>query len=103
MPCEPAGAGAAAASPRVSYFLDGAHTPESMATCADWFAGACGAAEAQGPNPRSSPGDIDVQRVLVFNCMQVGTVFAGTLLITSFSTRELELSHPRRNETRSRC
>ena len=24
---------------RLTFFLDGAHTPESMATCADWFAG----------------------------------------------------------------
>ena len=51
----------AADPPRVSYYLDGAHTPESMATCAHWFASACQPAQPSGA----------VQRVLIFNCMQV--------------------------------
>jgi hypothetical protein len=51
----------AADPPRVSYYLDGAHTPESMATCAHWFASACQPAQPSGT----------VQRVLIFNCMQV--------------------------------
>lgn len=46
---------------RVSFYLDGAHTPESMATCADWFASA---------TPPPAPG-CSVHRVLVFNCMEV--------------------------------
>ncbi len=25
-------------SGRLSFFIDGAHTPESMVTCAEWFA-----------------------------------------------------------------
>lgn len=66
---EPATGGEAASSdssqaadpPRVSYYLDGAHTPESMATCAHWFASAC-----QPAQPSST-----VHRVLIFNCMQV--------------------------------
>ena len=51
----------AADPPRVSYYLDGAHTPESMATCAHWFASACQPAQPSGA----------VERVLIFNCMQV--------------------------------
>jgi hypothetical protein len=49
--------------PRISYFLDGAHTPESMATCAHWFASAC----------QPAPPNASVQRVLIFNCMQAGS------------------------------
>ena len=51
-------------SVQLSYFLDGAHTPESMATCAEWFAGVSAEAAARQPGA-------DVQRVLVFNCKQV--------------------------------
>ena len=68
-----AAARAAGAPPRLSFYLDGAHTEESMATCAAWFAGAVGAA---GPRPdRGQAGAAavaaggDVQRVLLFNCM----------------------------------
>lgn len=35
---------------RLSFYLDGAHTPESMATCAAWFAGVIGA-----PLPMAEP------------------------------------------------
>lgn len=73
--------------PRLSFFLDGAHTAESMATCAHWFADATAAEEeatAAGAGASSGAGDgaaaavaagADrpvVQRVLLFNCMQVG-------------------------------
>jgi folylpolyglutamate synthase len=57
----------AAAAPPVLFFLDGAHTPESMAACAQWFADASRAACAQAGVAASA----DVDRVLVFNCMTV--------------------------------
>ena len=62
------------APPRLSFYLDGAHTEESMATCAAWFAGAVGAADprpdrqGQGGSGAAAAGG-DVQRVLLFNCM----------------------------------
>ena len=49
-------------SPRLTFFLDGAHTAESMATCGRWFADAV----AEVPE---KPG-IETHSVLVFNCMQ---------------------------------
>ncbi len=65
--------------PRLSFYLDGAHTPESMAICAQWFAdevGADGDDGAPAPAPAGSEaaaaGKRTVQRVLLFNCMQVG-------------------------------
>lgn len=83
-----ASAGAAAAQPsRLCFFLDGAHTEESMATCAAWFADAIGGAgeAAAAVDARFSsavpaavsngaiPGQLPVmetQRLLLFNCMQ---------------------------------
>lgn len=47
----------------LTFHLDGAHTGESAATCAEWFAGAAQADEAA----QSAPSE----RVLVFNCMKV--------------------------------
>jgi folylpolyglutamate synthase len=72
-------------SSRLVFYLDGAHTPESMVTCGDWFATAAAAsAEAAGaggvgvPAGSSSPqqqqamngGAAGRRRVLVFNCMK---------------------------------
>ncbi len=100
---QPEGAAAAAAleqqqegqhvqpQPRLSFFLDGAHTAESMETCAHWFADAidqqpaAAAAPAtagstaqqqqqQQPIPSAQhqgSADLVTQRVLLFNCMQV--------------------------------
>lgn len=69
--------------PRLSFFLDGAHTAESMETCAHWFADAIGQQPAaapmaaaagdtaqQAPTQQGSGGEV-TQRVLLFNCMQV--------------------------------
>jgi folylpolyglutamate synthase len=74
------------AAPALSFYLDGAHTPESMETCAHWFASevAGGGEAADGkigapttprlPPPLSSSSsaaaaaDEDV-RLLLFNCM----------------------------------
>lgn len=49
----------------LSLFLDGAHTGESAATCAEWFATAALADDTA----HGAPGT----RVLVFNCMKVGS------------------------------
>lgn len=43
--------------PRLTFFLDGAHTAESMTACAEWFAD-CALAPEEG----------EVQNLLVFNC-----------------------------------
>ena len=76
---------------RLTFFLDGAHTPESMVTCAEWFAAAAGAeavAAAVGSSGGKANGISNHQqqqqagsnqqhqvqrklvRVLVFNCMK---------------------------------
>ncbi|KIM25926.1 hypothetical protein M408DRAFT_330918 [Serendipita vermifera MAFF 305830] len=59
-----------------TWFLDGAHTIESLACCGDWFV---------------SPGvglDRDVKRVLIFNCThgRSGTTLLGSL-ISSFKAK----------------
>ena len=65
----PDGRGADAPGGGLSFYLDGAHTPESAATCAHWFAeAAAGAPPAGGPAPPSSSSSTDV-RLLLFNCM----------------------------------
>lgn len=48
---------------RLIFYLDGAHTPESMATCAEWFASEM--QQRAGPT-YSSRG----QSLLLFNCMR---------------------------------
>lgn len=61
---------------RLTFYLDGAHTEESMATCGTWFADTVAAsdspaeqASATAPFPSSTT--TETQRVLLFNCMQV--------------------------------
>lgn len=54
---------------RLTYYLDGAHTPESMATCAHWFADASHASNSAEKHERHVDGNL--QRILVFNCQQV--------------------------------
>jgi folylpolyglutamate synthase len=49
---------------RLTFFLDGAHTAESMATCGRWFADAIETAK------NASKEEDATHRVLVFNCMQ---------------------------------
>ncbi|KAL4858122.1 Folylpolyglutamate synthase [Chlorella vulgaris] len=61
------------ALPRLSFYLDGAHTAESMATCAHWFADAVGGPQqpaAAAGSAQAHPGGLVTQRVLLFNCMQ---------------------------------
>jgi folylpolyglutamate synthase len=53
----------------LTFHLDGAHTGESAATCAEWFAGAAQAGEAAQAVPS--------ERVLVFNCMKARWRRAG--------------------------
>lgn len=49
----------------LTFFLDGAHTPESMETCAEWYAGALSSSWIDQPKlePQTQ------FRVLLFNCM----------------------------------
>ncbi|EIE20887.1 putative folylpolyglutamate synthetase [Coccomyxa subellipsoidea C-169] len=61
--------GAAKSPSRLSFYLDGAHTEESMATCATWFADAVGT-PGQGPAAGSNGAAVETQRVLLFNCLQ---------------------------------
>lgn len=49
-----------------TFFLDGAHTPESMATCAEWF---CEAAHTQ--QDTAGQQELAPHRILLFNCMKV--------------------------------
>ena len=64
-----AASAAAPRAPRLSFFLDGAHTAESMVTCGQWFADTSLQAEQA---EQSEGGDsLVTQRVLLFNCMQV--------------------------------
>ena len=63
---------------RLTFYLDGAHTEESMATCGTWFADTVAAAGTrEGLHADSSSGQghtpTETQRVLLFNCMQVCT------------------------------
>jgi folylpolyglutamate synthase len=58
-----------AATPGLLFYLDGAHTPESMASCALWFAAVAEREKA----PKTPSGYTSVQNVLLFNCMEVGT------------------------------
>lgn len=72
------------AASRLTFFLDGAHTAESMATCAHWFADASAAAAAAAGAARAAAAPdagqngsrhrdaaaTDVRRVLLFNCLE---------------------------------
>lgn len=52
-----------------TFFLDGAHTPESMATCAEWFAEAS-QLQQESSRPAGQP-PMPPHRILLFNCMKV--------------------------------
>lgn len=52
-----------------TFFLDGAHTPESMTTCAEWFAEASQMQQESGYAPGQPL--IPPHRILLFNCMKV--------------------------------
>eukprot|EP00892_Ulva_mutabilis_P005267 jgi/Ulvmu1/3111/UM015_0151.1 len=59
----------------VTFFLDGAHSPESCHACAQWFSSASAAAEEEGAGT-------PVDRILVFNC---GDTRQPDLLLEPFS------------------
>ncbi len=65
----------------VSYFLDGAHTPESILTCARWFARASSsdAPTESGSDRPAASSQQTTQRVLVFNCTKVQNTVAARL------------------------
>lgn len=63
---------------RLTFFIDGAHTPESMTSCGQWFGEAAEeAANADSAmshviQPASTfAGESQLQRVLLFHCMKV--------------------------------
>ena len=65
-----------------TFFLDGAHTPESMATCAEWFFEASHTQQDSGlPADQTA---LTPHRILLFNCMKV---------ITSCATRAPAVLH----------
>ncbi len=69
---------------RLTFYLDGAHTEESMATCGTWFAdtvAASGSSEGVSSDNTRAPGSnpTETQRVLLFNCMQVRTSISALL------------------------
>ena len=70
----------AAEGPGTTFFLDGAHTPESMATCAEWFAEAS-QLQQQAAEADHQPG-IPPQRILLFNCMKVTPLHLSQQLLT---------------------
>jgi folylpolyglutamate synthase len=57
-------------SSRLTFFLDGAHTPESMVTCGTWFAQVTSAALAAAAATKPQQQQQQVLRILVFNCMK---------------------------------
>jgi hypothetical protein len=77
------GNSSSSSSSRLVFYLDGAHTPESMVTCGDWFAAAAtsqaaasavegvpGADTSQQQKQEVSSAAAGRKRVLVFNCMK---------------------------------
>jgi hypothetical protein len=75
----------------VSYFLDGAHTPESMLTCARWFARAAGRDAPASCSPSVSPAppsQLPTQRVLVFNCTKVMSLAGDNIVQRACSSQE---------------
>lgn len=77
---------------RLSFFIDGAHTPESMASCGQWFAEAATSADQAPPQPQSNghaPAQDtggshapELQRILLFHCMKVSPHAAETLVLS---------------------
>jgi folylpolyglutamate synthase len=59
-------------SSQLTFFLDGAHTAESMATCGRWFADAVQMTEtlSNDDDDDDEENTNSTHRVLVFNCMQ---------------------------------
>lgn len=56
-------AACAAAMPNLTFFMDGAHTPESMTLCAKWFT------HARRPGEEEATRDSDDEVALLFNIM----------------------------------
>ncbi|KAK9063400.1 hypothetical protein SSX86_017270 [Deinandra increscens subsp. villosa] len=53
------------------FYLDGAHTPESMEVCANWFSLAIKEDHKQERCARSNGNSKDSTQILLFNCMSV--------------------------------
>lgn len=59
------GGSSSSSSSRLTFYLDGAHTPESMASCAQWFAEEAGEGEGEGGGAGDEKKTL---RFLFFNC-----------------------------------
>ena len=75
-----------------TFFLDGAHTPESMATCAEWFYEASHLQPDAGL-PAGQP-MLPPHRILLFNCMKVTTLVHHINAVLVFSCQWLNLFLP---------
>ncbi|WVZ59529.1 hypothetical protein U9M48_009655 [Paspalum notatum var. saurae] len=53
------------------FYLDGAHSPESMEMCAKWFAHATNDGRIQPGSLEQPHNDRDSRKILLFNCMTV--------------------------------
>ena len=79
---EAAGTSSDGSPATLSYYLDGAHTAESLATCAHWFADAT-REEATGASPGAGGASPQgTQRILVFNCLPVRTALPSSVITT---------------------
>lgn len=77
---------------RLTFYLDGAHTEESMATCATWFADTVSGAEQAGQGASAPDGSApETQRVLLFNCMQVRQCIVCELVLCHMCLTSLAL------------
>ncbi|CAD7695445.1 unnamed protein product [Ostreobium quekettii] len=52
----------------LTFYLDGAHTPESLSACAEWFADQAGQANARERGEQERQGECS-ENILLFNCM----------------------------------
>jgi folylpolyglutamate synthase/dihydropteroate synthase len=75
-------------APNLSFHLDGAHTPDSIQLCDDWFGQLCADDDALASGSNASTNtdvDAEVEYVLLFNCGHVRSPF----------TLMQPLAHPR--------
>lgn len=77
--------------PQPTYFLDGAHTTDSLALCTKWFIGASKSVAAEHQPSSSGSSSKQVQRHLIFNCTNGRS--AAELLSSLLSTISAETSN----------
>ncbi|KAK9791368.1 hypothetical protein WJX73_000093 [Symbiochloris irregularis] len=93
----PSAAGTSQPSPsQLTFFIDGAHTPESMTSCGQWFGEAANAAAADSSASHAPPSSsaTDLQRVLLFHCMKARDPDALlSSLATALQQQNLQMDH----------